>query len=72
MTTLLEKAFAEASHLNEQEQDAIAALILEEIASQHRWDEAFENSQDLLSSLADEALAEHLEGRTKPLNPDEL
>ena len=37
-----------------------------------RWEEAFASSQEALSRLADEALAEHRAGRTKRLNVDEL
>jgi hypothetical protein len=36
MTKLLEEAFAEASKLPEPEQDALAAVILEELASERR------------------------------------
>lgn len=72
MTKLLEKAFAEAAKLPEEEQDALARLLLEEIASERRWDELFARSQDLLSELANEALAEHRAGRTRELDPDKL
>jgi hypothetical protein len=68
MTELLEKAFVEASKLPARDQDALAALILEEIASEQRWEEAFANSADLLDWLADEALAEHRQGQTKRTN----
>jgi hypothetical protein len=59
MTQLLEKAFAEVSQLPEKEQDVIAQRLLTELASEKRWNELFENSQDELARLADEALAEH-------------
>ena len=62
MTRLLERAYAEASRLPEEEQDAIASLILEEIASEARWQQAFAASEDTLAALADRALAEHREG----------
>ncbi len=52
------------------EQDALAAAILEELASERRWDELFERSTDTLAKLAKEALAEDRAGRTRPL--DEL
>ncbi len=68
MTKLLEKAFAEAARLPTTEQDAVAALILEELASEHRWAEAFAKSQDKLAALADEALAEDDRGETEPLD----
>jgi len=41
MTRFLERALAEAEKLPDLEQDAIAALILEQIAADHAWDEAF-------------------------------
>jgi hypothetical protein len=72
MTKLLEKAMAEVARLSEPEQDAVAAWILEELASERRWDKAFANSPDALAQLADEALADHREGRTQVLNPDQL
>ena len=56
MTKLLEKAFREASKLPEQEQDALARAVLDELASERRWDELFAASRDLLEELAKEAL----------------
>ncbi len=72
MTELLEKAFSEVSKLNESKQDSVARWLLEELASEQRWEKAFNDSQDLLSQLADEALAEHRAGKTKLLDPDDL
>ncbi len=72
MTKLLEEAFAEASKLSEQEQDALATVILEELASERRWDQAFADSADLLAQLADQALAEHRAGKTHVLDPERL
>lgn len=72
MTKLLERAFTEAAKLPEQEQDALAAAILEELESERRWDELFERSGDVLSELAEEALAEHRAGRTRELDPEKL
>jgi hypothetical protein len=72
MVQLMEKALAEINKLPADEQESLAAWILEEIASEHRWDEAFAASQDLLAQMADEALAEHWAGKTLPLNLDEL
>jgi hypothetical protein len=67
MTHLLEKALGEVAKLPASEQDAVAALVLEELASEKRWSESFAKSQDALARLAEEALAEHAAGRTKPL-----
>ena len=65
MTKLLQKAFDEASKLAEAEQDALGRVLLEELASERRWEELFAGSHDLLAELADEALAEHPAGRNK-------
>ena len=72
MTELLEKAFAEASKLPEGEQNSFARWLLVELESQRKWDEMFSDSQDLLSRLADDALAEHRQKKTKPLDIDTL
>jgi aspartate/glutamate racemase len=72
VTKLLEKAFTEVSKLPAQEQDTLAAIIFEELASERRWKEAFSASTEVLAELADEALAEHHEGRTQELDPDRL
>ena len=72
MTKLLEEAFAKAAKLPEQEQDALAAVMLEELASERRWDQAFADSADLLAQLADQALAEHRAGKTQVLDPERL
>jgi hypothetical protein len=72
MTNLLQKAFDEASKLPEAEQDALGRALLEELASERRWEELFAGSHDVLADLADEALAEHRAGRTEKLDPDKL
>ncbi len=72
MPELLEKAYAAIAELPEPDQEAIAALILEELASELRWQQALSNSADALAKLAEEALAEYRAGRTQQLNPDAL
>ena len=67
MTQLLEKAISKAHALPTHEQDILATIILDEIASEKNWSDSFAKSQDLLSTLADEAIAEHVAGKTKPL-----
>lgn len=59
MTELLEKAFAEATKLPDTEQNELARRILADLESERRWDMVFEQSQDLLAQLAEEALTEH-------------
>jgi len=70
MTKLLEKAFEVATKLPPEQQDELAALVLDEISSEKRWDEAFAKSQDVLSALAKEALKAHAAGKSSPLNRD--
>ena len=72
MRNLPEKAFEEASKLPEEEQDALARALLEELAAERRWDRLFAGSQDLLRELSEEALREHRTGRTEKLDPDKL
>jgi hypothetical protein len=72
MGRLLDKAFAEAAKLPETDQEAIAALVLAEVASEKKWDDLFAKSQDLLSKLAKEARDEYREGETEPLDADEM
>ena len=67
MTQLLEKAISKASALPKDEQDILAAIILDEIASEQNWSASFAKSQDALATLANEAITEHLAGKTKPL-----
>ena len=70
MTELLEKAFNEASKLSEEDQNALAAMLLKDLAAEELWDDALANSQDKLAALADEALTEFGRGETRPLDED--
>jgi hypothetical protein len=72
MTKLLEKAVSEAAKLPDAEQDALAQLLLDELASEERWGSLFAGSQDALAKLAEEALEEHRRGETEELVPDKL
>ena len=67
MTKLLAKALDQVAKLPAAEQDAVAAILLEELASEQRWAKSLAGSQDQLAKLAQEALAEYKAGRTKPL-----
>ena len=53
-----------------EEQDVLAAILLEEIASEQRWSQSFARSEQALEALAAEALAEFRSGKTRSL--DEL
>jgi hypothetical protein len=72
MTTLLEQAFSEASKLRTPEQDMLAQWLLELLTSEQQWNELFAKSQDVLTQLANEALTEYRQGKTRILHPDSL
>jgi hypothetical protein len=72
MTSLLERAMAEVQKLPASQQDAIAALILEELADEGAWSHAFAESQDALARLAAKVRADVRSGKTKPIGFDEL
>jgi hypothetical protein len=72
MTKLLEKAFEEASKLSELEQNVLARWLIDEIITEKKWEKVFAESEDILEKLADEALAEHAQSRTRPLDIDQL
>lgn len=67
MGALLQKAIREMQKLPAEEQEALAAWILAELAAERRWVQAFAQSQDALERLAQEALEEHQRGETQPL-----
>lgn len=72
MTELLEQAVKKVRALSDDEQDAIATLILEELEDEARWDKTFARTQDALAKLAAEAMAEDRAGKTEVLDPDKL
>ncbi|MBZ0295851.1 MAG: hypothetical protein K8L99_25050 [Anaerolineae bacterium] len=72
MTQLLKKAFKEASKLPATEQNALAKWLLEELEAEKKWELMFAESEDILDKLADEALAEHKKGKTRPLDINHL
>jgi hypothetical protein len=72
MTLLLEKAFEKATSLPPELQDEFGALFIAEMESELRWNELFEQSQDVLAQMGQEALEEYRAGKTKALGWDEL
>ena len=72
MTRLLEKAFKEASKLPVVNQNALAKWLLEELESEKKWEQMFAESENVLEHLADEAIAAHKKGKTKPLHIERL
>ncbi len=72
MSQLLEQAIEQVRKLPTPEQDAIASLILEEIADERRWDEAFAGTQPQLARLAEKARADIRAGLVRDVGIDEL
>jgi hypothetical protein len=72
MTRRLKEAFRAASALPAEEQDALAEVILAEVAGDAEWDERFRQSGQTLERLADEALDEFRRGKTRPLDPKRI
>jgi DNA-binding protein H-NS len=68
MTKLLEKALEKISNLPQEEQDAIASQILAELEDEAAWAKRIAAHGSKLRHLADEALAEHRQGKTRPLD----
>jgi hypothetical protein len=72
MTSLLERAFAEAAKLPEAEQEDLAARQLAELGVEDEFDRAIAGSASKLAFFANEALAEFRAGLTEELDPDRL
>ena len=68
MNKMLERAIAEVSRLPEDEQEAIACLIIEEMEAERGWDERFAKSGNMLAEMARKAKAQHQRGETGPLS----
>jgi hypothetical protein len=62
MTTTLQTAFEKAAALPPEQQESLAAILLEEIAVEDRWRKSFAQFQDALAKLAAEALDEDAHG----------
>jgi hypothetical protein len=72
MTELLEQAIIKLKTMSASEQDSMAAMILEELEDELRWDESFSRSPDILAQLAASAMAEYHAGKTQDLNSGTL
>ncbi|MBC7852768.1 MAG: hypothetical protein IAF94_04965 [Pirellulaceae bacterium] len=72
MTLLLEQALAKVQSLPQPEQDAIASLILEELADEQRWADSFAGSQDQLAKMAAKVREDIRAGRVHNQGMDEL
>jgi len=72
VTRALTAAIAKLETLPPDEQERVATWLLDELGDEARWARQFAESQDLLADLANEALADYVDGRTVPLDPDKL
>ena len=70
MTQALSAAVACAAKLPDEEQNVLAAIMLEEMESEQRWSALFSGSQNLLEQMASEAIQDFQAGRVQPI--DEL
>jgi len=70
MTQALSAAVASAAKLPDEEQNVLAAIMLEEMESEQRWSALFTGSQNLLEQMASEAIQDFQAGRVQPI--DEL
>ena len=72
MTTLLEQAIDRLRKCSPAEQDTIAALILEELADDTRWEEAFAASRPEIEQLAEKVRSKIRSGQTRDMRIDDL
>ncbi|MYB53546.1 MAG: hypothetical protein F4X77_15320 [Acidobacteriia bacterium] len=72
MSRAFHTAIEKISALPPEEQDRISRWILGELQDEERWDQAYLNSQDALSSLADEVRTDIGSARATQLAPDKL
>lgn len=72
MTKSLERVFAQVSQLSPEDQDAFAAWLETELESEREWASRFSRTADKLAQLANEAITEDDEGRSRELVPDDL
>jgi hypothetical protein len=72
MTPFLERAIERVQELPAAEQDAIAAVILDELADEQRWEESFARSQEQLGKLAAKVRADIQAGRIKDIPVEDL
>ena len=82
MNKLLKQAFEKAAELPDEKQHKIAEIVLDEINGGEEWGDidgdawweellARPESQILLERMADKALREIREGKSKPLSPSD-
>lgn len=71
MNKLLEKAFAEAARLPDEDQEALAKRMLADIEDECGWNERFAKSPEKLARLAERARERITAGETLPYDPSD-
>jgi hypothetical protein len=71
MNKMLERAIAQLARLPEEEQEAYGLQLLEELESEHGWDERFAKSQNLLGAMAAQAREDAARGDVLPYDPSD-
>jgi hypothetical protein len=69
MNKMLQHAIDEIARLPDEEQTSIAALILDELADERRWQEQFSRSSTRLSAIVAGVRDEIRKGDVEPFDP---
>ena len=72
MTQLLKQVIERIQQLPDEQQDMLAAIIIEELEDDLRWEQAFAGSQDKLAQWEEQVQADIRAGRFKKMDWDEL
>jgi hypothetical protein len=72
MTDRLKQAFEEASKLPQEEQDALAEVLLADLAAETKWSALFGASEEGLGRLAEDSQNEFRQGKTRPFDEPDL
>ena len=72
MTQLLQQAIDEIRKRPDDEQDAIAAMILEQLADEAQWEQAFARTQARLAAWSEQVGEDVRAGRVHRVGIDEL
>ncbi|HEY3780394.1 MAG TPA: hypothetical protein VGL56_04865 [Fimbriimonadaceae bacterium] len=67
MVGSLSHIFKEASKLPKEEQEALAAIIAEEMQDEERWSKSFASTQDQLKQMAEAARKEISAGTVRAM-----
>lgn len=70
MVRSLQDAFDRINRLPADEQEDLAAFIMAELDAEQRWTHLISKSTDTLKKLADEALSEHKQDKTRPFESE--